>query len=117
MAHWRTEHSKQLVQVGLLDYRIDLLEGTVQDWAAAVVKLVKSQICQQHKAERAAIFREATRPISPPGPNQALPGTLLGQQLLLPKLGQAEGCPAQHQATQLPPAALWDQGLWGQSPR
>ena len=46
----------------------------------------------------------------PQGPNQALPGTLPSQHLLPPKLGQAEGCPAQHRATQLPLVALWTVG-------
>ena len=66
VAHWRTERSKQLDQVRLLDHRVDLWEHAVQDGAAAVVKLVKRQTWQLHEAERAAIVREATRPMSPP---------------------------------------------------
>ena len=54
VAHWRTERSKQLVQVGLLDHRVDLWERAVQEGAAAVVVLIKRQTWQQHKAERAA---------------------------------------------------------------
>ena len=69
VAHWRTERSKQLVQVGLLDHRVDLWERAVQEGAAAVVKLVKRQTWQQHEAERAAIVKEATRPMSPPRAN------------------------------------------------
>ena len=43
VAHWRTERSKQLVQVGLLDHRVDLWERAVQEGAAAVVVLMKRQ--------------------------------------------------------------------------
>ena len=65
VALFRTERSKQLEQVRLLDHRVDLWECSVQDGAAAVVKLVQRQKWQQHQAERAAIAREANRPMSP----------------------------------------------------
>ena len=65
VALFRTERSKQLDQVRLLDHRVSLWERAVQDGAAAVVKLVQRQKWQQHEAERAAIAREATRPMSP----------------------------------------------------
>ena len=65
VTHWRTERSKQLDQVRLLDHSVDLWERAVQDGAAAVVKLVKRQIWRLHEAERAAIVREVTRPMSP----------------------------------------------------
>ena len=65
VAHWRTERSTQLVQVGLLDHRVDLWERAVQEGAAAVVVLLKRQTWQQHEAERAAIAKEAARPMTP----------------------------------------------------
>ena len=43
VAHWSTECSTQLVQVGLLDHRVELWERAVQEGATAVVVLLKRQ--------------------------------------------------------------------------
>ena len=66
MAHWRTERSTRLVQVGHLDQKVALWEGGVQQGATAVVVLLKRQKWQQHELERAAIAQEAARPLTPP---------------------------------------------------
>ena len=65
VAMFRTERTKQLEQVRLLDHRVELWEGSVQNGAAAVVKLLQRQRWQLKQAERAAIAREANRPKSP----------------------------------------------------
>jgi len=63
VASFRTERTKHLEQVRLLDHRVELWEGSVQSGAATVMKLLQRQRWQQ---KQAAIAREANRPKSPP---------------------------------------------------
>ena len=55
VASFRTERTKHLEQVQLLDQRVELWEGSVQSGAVAVVKLLQCQRWQQKQAEKAAI--------------------------------------------------------------
>ena len=56
---FRTERTKLLEQVQLLDHRVELFEGSVQSGAVAVVKLLQRQRWQQQQAVKAEIAREA----------------------------------------------------------
>ena len=50
VASFRTERTKHLEQVQLLDHRVELWEGSVQSGAVAVVKLLQRQRWQQKQA-------------------------------------------------------------------